>query len=418
MTMVKRRTLLSCSLGAAALAHLPRLVLADHPGDARLVVVILRGALDGLAAVPAYGEPRYAALRGQLALASPGSSGGALKLDGLFALHPSLTNLHALYGAGELAVLHAVATPYRDRSHFDGQMVLENGGTAAGLRDGWLNRALGAFAAGKHDVAVGRGAAPAPAALPPSLAVALADNVPLVLRGPESVTSWSPSRLPDAADDTLERVADLYANDPLLSSRLRDALAMRDMAGDSPQGGGAARGAGFRGDAQIGPLVSAAARFLKADDGPRIAVFEAGGWDTHANQGAEQGQLALRLGGLDGAVAALKRDLGAVWNDTALLIVTEFGRTVAANGTRGTDHGTGGCAFLAGGAAKGGRVIADWPGLGERDLLEGRDLEPTTDLRAVFKGVLRDHLGVSAGTLDTVVFPDSRAMAALDDLVA
>jgi uncharacterized protein (DUF1501 family) len=298
-------------------------------------------------------------------------------------------------------VLHAVATPYRERSHFDGQMVLENGGTAAGLRDGWLNRALGAFAGGKHDVAI-----------------ALADNVPLVLRGPESVTSWSPSRLPDAADDTLERVAELYANDALLSSRLRDALAMRDMAGDSAQGGGAARGAGFRGDAQIGPLVSAAARFLKADDGPRIAVFEAGGWDTHANQGAEQGQLALRLGGLDGAVAALKRDLGAVWNETALLIVTEFGRTVAANGTRGTDHGTGGCAFLAGGAVKGGRVIADWPGLGERDLFEGRDLKPTTDLRAVFKGVLRDHLGVSAETLDAAVFPDSRAVPAVEGLVA
>jgi uncharacterized protein (DUF1501 family) len=399
MTMLSRRKLLSCSLQAAAVAHLPRLVLADHPGDSRLVVVILRGALDGLAAVPAYGEPRYAALRGELALAAPGSTSAALKLDGLFALHPSLANLHALYAAGELAVLHAVATPYRDRSHFDGQMVLENGGTAAGaFRDGWLNRAL--------------------AVLRPSMAVALAENVPLVLRGPESVTSWSPSRLPDAADDTLERVAELYANDALLSSRLHDALAMRDMAGDVTTGAAGARGGGFRGDAQIGPLVAAAARFLRAYDGPRIAVLEAGGWDTHANQGAEQGQLALRLGGLDGAVAALKRDLGAVWSNTALLIVTEFGRTVAANGTRGTDHGTGGCAFLAGGAVKGGRVLADWPGLGERDLFEGRDLQPTTDLRAVLKGVLRDHLGVSAATLDTAVFPDSRAVQAVEGLVA
>ena len=400
--MLTRRSLLRQSLAFSALAQLPRLVLAQHPGDARLVVVILRGALDGLAAVPPYGEPRYAALRGTLALASPGVTAGALKLDGLFALHPSLVNLHALYTAGELAVVHAAATPYRERSHFDGQMVLENGGTAGGVpRDGWLNRALGNFAAPTHDAAV-----------------ALAENVPLVLRGDESVTSWSPSRLPDAADDTLERIADLYANDALLSSRLRDALAARDMAGDAAAGAGGARGAGFRGDAQIGALVSAAARFLAADDGPRIAVLEAGGWDTHANQGAEQGQLAARLGGLDGAVATLKRELGAVWSRTALLVVTEFGRTVAVNGTRGTDHGTGGCAFLVGGAVKGGRVIADWPGLAEKDLYQARDLKPTTDLRAVFKGVLRDHLGVAAAALDTHVFPGSAAVAALDGLVA
>lgn len=397
--MVDRRKLLSCSLQAAVLAHLPRLVLADHPGDARLVVVILRGALDGLAAVPAYGEPRYAALRGELALASPGSTGAVLKLDGLFALHPSLANMHALYAAGELAVLHAVATPYRERSHFDGQAVLENGALAPGAaRDGWLNRALGAFAAGKTDAAI-----------------AVADSVPLVLRGPERVASWAPSRLPGAADDTFERVAELYANDEVFSARLRDALATRAMAGDAAAG--SARGGGVRGGAQLGALVTAAARFLKADDGPRIAVLEAGGWDTHANQGAEQGQLALRLAGLDAAVAALKRDLGTVWRSTAVLIVTEFGRTIAANGTRGTDHGTGGCAFLAGGAVNGGRVIADWLGLAERDLLEGRDLAPTTDLRAVLKGVLRDHLHVSARALDTVIFPDSARLPAIDGLV-
>jgi uncharacterized protein (DUF1501 family) len=403
MTMLTRRSLLCRTATLAALAPLPRLVLADHPGDARLVLLILRGALDGLAAVPPHGEPRYAALRGQLALASPAAGGGALKLDGLFALHPSLASMHALYGAGELAVLHAVATPYRERSHFDGQRVLENGAGAAGsARDGWLNRSIGRFATSSREVAI-----------------AVADNVPLVLRGDRAVTSWAPSRLPDAPDDTLERIADLYSNDELLSTRLRDALATRDMAGDAAVGeNGDARGAGLRGDAQLGALVAATARFLAAADGPRIAVLEANGWDTHANQGAEQGQLAARLGGLDSSVAALKRDLGDVWKQTAVLVVTEFGRTVAVNGTRGTDHGTGTCAFLAGGAVQGGRVLADWPGLGERDLYQARDLKPTMDLRAVFKGVLRDHLGVSAAALDADVFPGSGGVAPLDGLVA
>jgi uncharacterized protein (DUF1501 family) len=396
MTMLTRRSLLAASARCAALAAAaPRLVLADHPGDARLVFVILRGALDGLAAAPPYGEPRYASLRGELALASPTSSGGALKLDGMFALHPSLKNLHELYVARELAVLHAVATPYRERSHFDGQAVLENGGaTAPALHDGWLNRSLGGLGNARE------------------VAIAVADNVPLVLRGDRPVTSWAPSRLPDAPDDTLERIMDLYANDSLLAARLKDALATKEMAGAASGGAG-----GSRGDGQLGALVSATARFLAAADGPRIAVLEATGWDTHANQGAEQGQLAARLGGLDAGIGALKRDLGDAWKHTAVLVVTEFGRTVAVNGTRGTDHGTGTCAFLAGGAVKGGRVVADWPGLAERDLFQARDLKPTTDLRAVFKGVLRDHLGMSPATLDTQVFPDSTAVAARDGLI-
>jgi uncharacterized protein (DUF1501 family) len=241
------------------------------------------------------------------------------------------------------------------------------------------------------------------------VAIAVADNVPLVLRGDRPVTSWAPSRLPDAPDDTLERIMDLYANDALLGARLRDALATKEMAGDA--------GGGARGDGQLGALVSATAKFLAAPDGPRIAVLEATGWDTHANQGAEQGQLAARLGSLDAGIGALKRDLGDAWKHTAVLVVTEFGRTVAVNGTRGTDHGTGTCAFLAGGAVQGGRVIADWPGLAERDLYQARDLKPTIDLRAVFKGVLRDHLGVAAAALDEQVFPGSSAARAKDGLI-
>ncbi len=395
--MPTRRFVLASSARLTLLAQFPGLGLAMPVRNARFVVVILRGALDGLAAVPPYAEPRYAALRGALALGSPGA-GGALKLDGLFALHPSLTTLHELYAARELAVLHAVATPYRERSHFDGQAVLENGGALpAALRDGWLNRALGSLPTGAGEAAV-----------------ALAENVPLVLRGGHSVDSWSPSRLPDAADDTLERVASLYANDAILAAHLHEALATRAIAAGMP---GGAAGA-IRGEPQLGALAEAAARFLSVPDGPRIAVLEASGWDTHANQGAEQGQLAARLGALDAAVASLKRGLGSAWRDTAVLVVTEFGRTVAVNGTRGTDHGTGACALLAGGAVAGGRVIADWPGLAERDLYEARDLRPTTDLRAVFKGVLRDHFGADEHALATTVFPASASVRPHEGLIA
>jgi len=395
--MLDRRRFISGSAQLVALAGLPGLALARVPGEARLVFVILRGGLDGLAAVAPYAEPRYESLRGGLAIEDPGSANGLLKLDGLFGLHPSLTRAHELYGAGELAVLHAVATPYRERSHFDGQNVLENGGGSANeLRDGWLNRALGLLEPSADEGAV-----------------ALSQNIPLVLRGEASVSSWAPSRLPEADDDTLDRVADLYAEDAHLAGRLHEALAARSIAGDmdaNPRGMGG-------GPSQLGALVSGAGRFLSADDGPRIAVLESGGWDTHANQGASNGTLATRLGGLDQALGTLKTELGSHWEHTVAVVVTEFGRTVAVNGTRGTDHGTAGCAFVAGGAVAGGRVRADWPGLGERDLYQGRDLRPTLDIRSVFKGVLVDHLGLDAAQVDREIFPGSDSVKPLEDLV-
>jgi uncharacterized protein (DUF1501 family) len=360
--------------------------------DARFVLVILRGGLDGLAAVPAYGEGRYASLRGALALAAPGGDGGVLPLDGLFGLHPALANLHGLYTAGELAVVHAVASPYRERSHFDGQKVLEAGGISPNTSDGgWLNRALGALAAESF----GREA------------IALAESVPLVLRGPINVNSWAPSRLPDTDADTLARVRQLYeAADPDAAMRLSEALNARALAGETGMDTGM-RGGGE----QLAPLTTAAARFLAAADGPRIAVIEAGGWDTHANQGAANGTLAQRLGALDRGVAAFRNELGPAWAKTTVAIVTEFGRTAAVNGTRGTDHGTAGAAFIAGGAVAGGRVISDWPGLAARELYEGRDLQPTLDLRALFKGILSEQYGLSARALETDVFPDSGAAA-------
>ncbi|HYM43503.1 MAG TPA: DUF1501 domain-containing protein [Steroidobacteraceae bacterium] len=387
---------------------------------ARFVLVILRGALDGLAAVPPLGDRDYARLRGEFALRAPGQPQAALPLDGFFGLHPSLRFLHSSYGARELVVFHAVASPYRERSHFDGQDVLENGTTLPhALQSGWLTRALGAAAGAGREAGV-----------------ALGQNVPLVMRGPAEVTSWSPSRLAGLDEDTLARVTDLYARDPLLSVRLADALAADAMVAENSrldamaQEMAAATDSGAvlptaapapkavaAGADRYAEIVRAAAGFLRREDGPQVAVFDTTGWDTHANEGAAEGQLAARLAGLDKGLATLREELGSAWQDTAVLLVTEFGRTAAINGTRGTDHGTATMAFLLGGAVAGGRVIADWPGLASRSLYQARDLAPTLDLRCVLKGLLDEHLSVPARALDASVFPGSEAARPLTGLI-
>jgi len=411
--MISRRGFLEASLFAGATSVMAsRLAFANAPTDSRFVFVLLRGALDGLSAVPPVGDPDYAGLRGQIALTKSGEN-AALPLDSTFGLHPSLEFLHASYAAKELAVLHAVASPYRERSHFDGQNVLECGGTQPHeTQSGWINRALGALPGVTSGVALGA-------------------NVPLAMRGAVEVASWSPTKITALDDDTLARITDLYAHDPLLLRRLSEALESDAIANEAQEA------ANSGGDAQMltanvverdakekrnynaryAEAARAAANFLKRDDGPRVAMFDTTGWDTHANEGAGQGQLASRLGGLDSALQALRESLGPVWRRTAVLVATEFGRTAAINGTRGTDHGTGAAAFLLGGAVAGGRVVADWPGLSYTNLHERRDLRPTRDLRAAMKGVLRDHLGVPPGALDAKVFPGSAAVPALDGLI-
>jgi uncharacterized protein (DUF1501 family) len=395
--MATRRTLLTTGATLTLLAPFARLQAAGRATDSRLVLIILRGGLDGLAAVPPYADPRYAELRGPIALAPPGTGDGAvLDLDGTFGLHPALQNLHAMYRAREALLVHAAATPYRDRSHFEAQNVLEAGSVSpSAAAGGWLNRALAALSAAGDA----------------REAVALADRVPLVLRGELAVTSWAPSRLPEPGDDTLLRVRELYeAADPALAQALYDALEARAIVGDTSEQ--------RRDGLGVTPLAAAAARFLAAPSGPRIAVLDAGGWDTHQNQGAAQGPLAQRLRGLDAGLQTLKTELGVHWRDTTVVVVTEFGRAAAVNGTRGTDHGTAGCAFVAGGAVAGGRVLADWPGLSSRDLHDGRDLKPTTDLRALFKAVLRERFEVSEAALARTVFPASDAVTPLDSLSA
>ncbi len=394
--MVNRRDILRAAGAGLVASSIPGLALASAQTDARFVLVILRGAADGLAIAPPYGDGSYAKVRGELAL----SAREVNKLDGFFGLHPALADIHDQYRKRQALIVHAVASPYRERSHFDGQDVLENGAAGVGLlRDGWLNRAL----------------APLGGSLGNEVAIAMAQNTPLVLRGDNSVTSWAPSALPDAEDGTIDRLQDLYAGDEFFATRLVQALDAQAIAeADAGMSRMNTRGNEAQ---QIQTMASATARFLRAKDGPRIAVLEAGGWDTHANQGTTTGALANRFEGLDAGVRTLREELGDTWSRTVVAIVTEFGRTVAVNGTRGTDHGTASAAILVGGAVAGGRVLADWPGLRSSELHQGRDLRPTTDLRSVFKGVLADHLELADAQLETSVFPDSAAAPAMRGLI-
>ncbi len=425
-----RRQLLLASGALFAWAYLPKLARAEGR-DPRFLTIVLRGALDGLATVAPVGDPDWTALRGDKALALDGAA-PALPLDSFFALNAAMPNLHRLYQSGAAIIVHAAATPYRERSHFDGQDVLESGLLRPGAGDtGWLNRALSAL---QPEGRAGSGT---------RNAFAVGPITPLVVRGPAPVLSWTPPRLPPASDDTMMRLLDLYRHtDPTLARVLEERMGLAAIAraggmqkpgakvaqaepapsNPMPQPGQAGQPPRpLPGAPQVrayfAESAGAAAKFLAQPDGPRIGALAFDGWDTHANEGAADGRLAALLGALDGAIAAIETHMGPAWRETVVAVVTEFGRTARINGTDGTDHGTGTVALLAGGALKGGRVIADWPGLKPADLYEGRDLKPTTDLRAVLKGVLRDHLRVDARALAAHVFPDSDAAKPVEGLV-
>ena len=388
--MDRRRFLRNASVASAAsvasvgLLGWPALTRAANR-DPRFVLVILRGGLDGLAAIAPYGDKRYRSARGEAAM----DRKDLLPLDGFFGTHPSLVGFQQSFIAGEALVVHALASPYRDRSHFDAQNVLELGLERPYSGDpGWLNRAL--------QVA------------PQHPAIAIAPSLPLVLRGPQAVSSWSPETLPDPGDDIMSRLLDLYDTESVLGPRLRAGLATDELAG--------VEGRSMRGSdrANAALPIDALVRFLTHPDGPRVAVLEVGGWDTHANQ---NNQLNNRLRALDRGLANLKAGLGEAWDDTVVVAISEFGRTVSANGTRGTDHGTAGVALLLGGAVNGGRVIADWPGLAPADLYQGRDLQPTLDVRALFAALLHQHLQVSDAEACRI-FPGLKRQAAFDTLIS
>ena len=410
-----RRDALVGSGALFAWAFAPKLARAEGR-DPRVLVIVLRGALDGLAMVAPVGDPDWVSLRGDKALLIDGKT-PALPLDSFFALNPAMPNLHRLYQAQQATIVHATASPYRERSHFDGQDVLESGFTRAGARDsGWLNRALSLLETdGRVNPRGSRGRA-----------FALGPVTPLVVRGSAPIMTWVPQQLLPAGQDTQMRLLELYRHtDPKLARALegrRDLVALTQGGGMDtltpprevePTATGIARVRRYFADAG-----GAAAKYLAQPDGPRVGALGFVGWDTHINEGAVGGALAGLLGALDEAIAAIEKGMGDVWNETVVAVVTEFGRTARINGTDGTDHGTATVAVLAGGALHGGRVIADWPGLKAANLYEGRDLKPTIDLRAVLKGVLKDHLRLDERALATRVFPGSGEVQPMAGLLA
>ena len=395
-----RRRFLGGAGAVFAAANLPRVASAAGARDPRLVVIILRGALDGLSAVGPVGDPEYVKLHSELALQLDGPH-AALPLDGFFALNPAMKNFGRLYADKKALVLHAAATNYRERSHFDGQDVLESGMPTPGRTDsGWLNRAVAKLPiAGRAE----------------GKALAVGYVPPLVLRGPAPTLGWAPAGLPAPGDDLVMRLGALYDHtDPDLARMLRAGFeADRQASAMTGMNGGAGGGVG-----QMRKAAQGAARLMAAEGGPRIAALAFEGWDTHVAEGGATGRLATLLGGLDDALGEFESRLGPAWAETVVLAVTEFGRTARVNGDSGCDHGTAAAAFLAGGAVAGGRVVADWPGLRPENLYENRDLKPTTDLRSALKGVLADHLGLSATTLAEVVFPQTHDVAPMKGLVA
>lgn len=394
-----RRGFLFTSGTLMAWAFMPKILSAAPARDPRFVAIVLRGALDGLATVAPVGDPDYVRVRNGLVLTGDGERGG-FDLDGFFVLNSNMPRLAELYRRGEALIVHAAATPYRDRSHFDGQDVLESGEGGPGVTDsGWLNRALLALPQGE------------PIARRETLA--LGAQIPLIVRGEAPVVTLLPPGIEAASDDTRMRILDLYEHtDPALAARFADAMKLRarlGMSGDDLAGASEGRRFRYAGET--------AGKLLSRDDGPRVGAISLNGWDTHQEEGPIDGRLGRLLSALDGAIDGLRTSLGPAWKETVVTVVTEFGRTAAMNGTDGTDHGTATVMLVVGGAVKGGRVLADWPGLSPHALYEGRDLMPTTDVRAVLKGMLRDHLGVPEGALAGTVFPDSETARPVGGLV-
>ena len=392
---VMRRAVLGGLGGLFGWPYVPRLARAAGR-DPRLLVVILRGGLDGISMLQPLGDPAFAVLRGA-------DAGEAVPLDGMFALHANMPKLLAMFRAGEAIALHATHTPYRGRSHFDGQDALESGlpRVTIGERTGWLNRALTALPRGER--------------VAPPKGLAVGSVVPVIMQGPAPVETWQLQRLRYANDDLVARLLDLYeARDPKLAEALRGGAQLDTLMQETPAGAPGSQRVPGRPD--FSTETAAAARIMVRPDGPRIATLGLSGWDTHAAQGTARGGLAGRLGALDDALDALRTGLGPVWSDTVVAVVTEFGRTARLNGTGGTDHGMATAALLLGGPLRGGRVLADCPGLAPHELYENRDLRPTTDLRAVLAGVMVEHLHFPVRAIADV-FPDTTPVQPVSGLI-
>jgi uncharacterized protein (DUF1501 family) len=379
MIMCRRTALLG--LASAVAFGNASLAIANADTRKRFVVVILRGALDGLSVVVPYGDADLHNWRGPLVLPEPGRDGGLLDLGGFWGLHPGLPQIHALYRAGQVLPVHAVAGPNRSRSHFEAQDILECGADRR-MESGWMNRLAGALPADRAS----------------DNALALGQTVPLILRGPSPVDAWGRGNVAGAGADFYTQLLMIHDRDPLTKAALADGLRERNFNAHALDGM-----PGTGDDAPFVALARTGGRFLSKPNGPRLAVLDVGGWDTHSSQNP---RLSYALPLLDKGIAALKNGLGDAWADTVVLVATEFGRTVRVNGTGGTDHGTATVAFVMGGEVAGGRVQADWPGLSEANLFENRDIQPTLDLRSLAKGILAQHFGLGMQPLEAI-FPDS-----------
>ncbi len=405
VSTITRRRLLASSGALVASSFVPRVGHAMYR-DPRLLTVVLRGGLDGLSVVAPVGDPDYETIREGLAF---GDENAGIRLDGFYALNGNMPSLAGLYKKREALIVHATATPYRERSHFDGQDVLESGlATSTKGESGWMNRALGAMERRGRVNASG---------------FAVGAQVPLIMRGPAPVLSWMPPGFEQASADTRRRLLNIYRHaDPTLARAVESGMELDEMIGGEDEIRTVMRTSremGGRGNVRQYRMFGSVAGKVMADpDGPRLGSFDLGGWDTHANARPFKGNLGKRLRALDATIEGLNMQLAEVWKDTVIVLVTEFGRTVRMNGTGGTDHGTATIALLIGGAVRGGRVIADWPGLSERVQYQKRDLMPTVDLRSVFKGVLGDHLDVPKRRLADTVFPDSQSVKPLNGLIA
>lgn len=393
MGALNRRSFLGTACaGGLATTFAPSLSFGRAATDRRFVFVLLRGAMDGLHSVVPVGDPSYRAARGNLAY----SANDLTRLDDLFGLAPGLAPLAASYRSGELLPVQGLAIPYRTRSHFDAQSILETGlNRPVGSATGWLNRTLEVLGGAT------------------SQGIAVGGPLPLSMQGRVPVATWAPSVLRDGNDAFIEDLAQLYNMDPVLADPFTAALTLQEQAMVMGSEGNSRRGL-----AQFEQLFAATGRFLNAHDGARIAALEFSGWDTHAGQGLANGTLDRRLNALANGLLALKAEFSAdAWSKTVVVVATEFGRTVATNGSGGTDHGTGGAALLYGGAVRGGRVLADWPGLAAGQLYEGRDLRPTLDTRQLLKGVIAAQFDMRSAELDRLVFPDSQSVPGLNGLV-
>jgi uncharacterized protein (DUF1501 family) len=386
--MERRDFLKNMCYGGIATFGFPIVRFAHVRQSGRLVFVLLRGGFDGLAAVVPYGDPHYRVLRGSLAF----DDGDVVILNDQFGLAPGLGPLRGFWERSELVVLHAMAIPYRTRSHFDGQAILETGlDRPLGASDGWLNRLLQVMPGERSGIAIAAG-------------------MPRSLSGAYEVQTWSPTQLGAVSDEYLERLAVLYRADGTLQGRFEAALQQQNMVGEEAMAGGGARRGG------ITPLMQAAARILRTSTGPNVAAMEFSGWDTHANQGLAGGALDRLLGQLAQGIEAFRTEMGSAWQDTTVVVMTEFGRTARPNGTRGTDHGTAGAGFVIGSKVARSLVMADWPGLSDGALYEGRDVKPTLDTRSVLKGAIAATFDLTRPQVDRV-FPNSNGVRGLYDMM-